>query len=307
MAWSLDLDDGCVATTETVCPKMHPIDVPTQWISSDQEIGETQFGLTTESNEHSSEGSQPAIGIVAAVEYEYQSILLMFDAPPVEYNGKTNPNDPNYYQVGLVGGKKVVMTRLPAGMVGENSAAVTVARLCHAFSTLELIFMVGVAGGVPNYQYNEASAMKSTEYTRPHVRKGDVIVSYPIEDRGPAFVHYDYGEIMCVLATRNSGQKIQRKQHIKLNPKALNAAREVKRNSKVLGELIGATINKVQKVGFQRPADEEDVLPEGHNHPAEPLFKVETARTLNCKKFRRENKRDQKVWDGKWRTKPGNG
>nr|XP_006818370.1 PREDICTED: uncharacterized protein LOC102809977 [Saccoglossus kowalevskii] len=302
MKWSLDLDDGCVATTKTVCSKTHPIDMPTQWISNDQAIGETQFGLITESNEHSSEAAatdsistqvseigekqcgspfkrfkldsfQPAIGIVVADEYEYQSIKLMFDAPPVEYNGKTNPNDPNYYQVGLVGGKKAVVTQLPVGMGGEDSAAVTVTHLCNAFSAIQLIFMVGVAGGVPNYQYNEASARKTTEYTRPHVRKGDVIVSYPIKDGGPAFVHYDYGEIISVLATCNVRQNIQRKQHIGLHPKALNAAREFARNSNVLGEQIGATINKmdeVQKVGFQRPADEEDVLPEGHNHPAEP-------------------------------------
>ncbi|XP_077870376.1 uncharacterized protein LOC144363815 [Saccoglossus kowalevskii] len=225
---------------------------------------------------------KPTIGVVTALDWEHEAMLQMFDAPTNDYEGTQPQGDVNYYKIGKIKGKTVVMTQLPVGLLGENSAAVTVTRLCDVFSTLQIIFMVGTAGGVPNYQYDEASLNNTTAYIRPHVRKGDVIVSYPIEQNGPAFIHFDYGEIISLLAMNNFRENIRR-EHVGLHQKALNAARECKydiekegpSSSTIVGELIDGAIRKMKEKGkrFQRPAAEEDILPVGHHHPPEPMLR----------------------------------
>ena len=102
--------------------------------------------------------------------------------------------DPSIYCLGNIDGIPVVLTQLPVAMIGGPAAAVTATRMYDTFPSIKVLFNLGVCGGVPNYNLaNEASS--STAYRRPHVEKGDVIVSYPIENNGPAFIHCAHDEI----------------------------------------------------------------------------------------------------------------
>ncbi|XP_077862027.1 uncharacterized protein LOC144343189 [Saccoglossus kowalevskii] len=240
-------------------------------VQSKSDCIDTSSIVPADRSEHKYQHFIPTIGIVTALECEYQAMSFMLDSPPEAYNGTQPQGDPNKYKLGKIGGKHVVLVE-----VGEAIAAVTVCRLCDVFDTINIVFMVGVAGGVPNPDYDESEAMETTAYIRPHVRKGDVIVSYPIQNDGPAFVQYDYGKLVSKVASENFKENIKHKHFINLHPKALSAARELKQNPEIgntLIDLINKQITKENQLKFRRPGDDEDILSGGKQHPVEPMLR----------------------------------
>ncbi|QIX01363.1 hypothetical protein AMS68_006880 [Peltaster fructicola] len=122
---------------------------------------------------------QYRVGILCALPIEHAAVLTLLD----ETHPRIIPlDDDNVYTVGRIASHNVVVTCLPAGVMGKVAASTTAANMKRSFP-IEILLMVGIAGGLP-----------------PDVRLGDVVVSVP----GPhgAVVQYD---LMKNLPT---GQKI---------------------------------------------------------------------------------------------------
>lgn len=88
-------------------------------------------------------------------------------------------SDPNAYTLGEVNGHNIVITYLPAGVIGKVSAATVVSRMRSTFPRLQSGLIVGIGGGVPG---------KNND-----IRLGDVVVSKPVGKHG-GVIQYDYGK-----------------------------------------------------------------------------------------------------------------
>jgi nucleoside phosphorylase len=86
------------------------------------------------------------------------------------------PNDHNVYTLGRVGIHNVVITCLPKGEIGNNSAATVATRMTSTFPSIKFGLMVGIGGGVPK-----------------SVRLGDIVVSTPTDEFG-GVVQWDFGK-----------------------------------------------------------------------------------------------------------------
>jgi nucleoside phosphorylase len=72
-------------------------------------------------------------------------------------------NDSNIYTFGSVGEHNVVIACLPAGQMGNDSAASVAVQMKSSFNAIRFGLMVGIGGGVPSAEHD--------------VRLGDVVVS----------------------------------------------------------------------------------------------------------------------------------
>ncbi|KAF3385839.1 Nephrocystin-3 [Talaromyces pinophilus] len=90
-------------------------------------------------------------------------------------------SDPNAYTLGEVNGHNIVITYLPAGVIGKVSAATVVSRMRSTFPQIQSGLMVGIGGGVPG---------KNND-----IRLGDVVVSKPVGKHG-GVIQYDYGKTL---------------------------------------------------------------------------------------------------------------
>ncbi|KAL6886941.1 purine and uridine phosphorylase [Trichoderma evansii] len=113
------------------------------------------------------------VAIICAVPREADAVTLLFDQfwdEEGDQFGRTS-GDNNSYITGRLGKHNVVLAVLPG--MGTNSAASATASLRSSYSSLRLVFLVGICGGVP----------KIADYD---VFLGDVVVS-------KAIVQYDFG------------------------------------------------------------------------------------------------------------------
>nr|XP_002734237.1 PREDICTED: uncharacterized protein LOC100369615 [Saccoglossus kowalevskii] len=226
----------------------------------------------------------PTIGIVTALDCEYIAMSFMFTKSLKTYIGNQPIGDLNRYKLGSIGNKTIVITSLPVGMTGEEVSAVTATRLCDVFPSVKILYMVGIAGGVPNIQYDEEKAIQSIKYIRPHVREGDVIVAYPVKDSSPGFIQYDYGKIVSDIASENLKGNIKRQTQIRLSPEGLSAAREIKNEFethqskpwiKTIENILRNRnkVNRLNQIRFQRPTDEERITASRIQHPEENILR----------------------------------
>ncbi|KAH7141751.1 ankyrin repeat-containing protein [Dactylonectria macrodidyma] len=86
-------------------------------------------------------------------------------------------DDHNNYILGSIGPHNVVITCLPMGRIGTNSAATVAARMVSAFPAIKVGLMVGIGGGIPS----------------SGVRLGDVVVGTP-DGAYPGVVQWDLGK-----------------------------------------------------------------------------------------------------------------
>lgn len=124
-----------------------------------------------------SDGTPPTIGIITAKPVEFNACSSMLDRPRwIFVKGRGSGRR---YLSGSVpaadGGTHELVLSLLTDQ-GNNSAASRAARLLAAFPSIQVILMVGIAGGVP-----------CPGDVDKHVRLGDIVVS----DRG-GVVQYDY-------------------------------------------------------------------------------------------------------------------
>ena len=112
------------------------------------------------------------IGWISALPVEYSAARSVLDE---EYgDASLKAGDDKLYLLGRVGKHNVVLTCLPAGRTGTNSASSAAQDLISKFSSVTSILMVGVGGGVPK--------------PGSDIRLGDVVV-------GTSIVQYDFGKV----------------------------------------------------------------------------------------------------------------
>ncbi|CRG87872.1 putative ribonuclease C609,01 [Talaromyces islandicus] len=118
------------------------------------------------------------VGWIAALPIEMKAAILMLDELhaklPQQYS-----QDNNAYVLGRVANHNVALACLPAGYIGNNSAAVVATQMAFTFPNINIRLMVGIGGGVPGDNND--------------IRLGDVVVSKPGPHDG-GVVQYDFGK-----------------------------------------------------------------------------------------------------------------
>ena len=118
-----------------------------------------------------------AIGVICALAIEKAAVEAMLDErhPPL----KTIQGDENSYTLGGIGRHNVVVACLPAGVMGNNSAATVAKDMLRSFP-IKIGLMVGVGGGVWSRKVD--------------MQLGDVVVSQPDGTHG-GVVQWDFGKM----------------------------------------------------------------------------------------------------------------
>jgi nucleoside phosphorylase len=106
------------------------------------------------------------VGWVCALPIELAAAKAILDE---EDDFFLHGNETFLYTLGRIGDHNVVITCLPAGQLGTNSAAAAAAQMKPKFTAVRFSLMVGVGGGVPG---------------RTDIRLGDVVVSQPVDGHG---------------------------------------------------------------------------------------------------------------------------
>ncbi|KAK6516019.1 hypothetical protein TWF281_004609 [Arthrobotrys megalospora] len=118
------------------------------------------------------------VGWICALQRECEAAMKMLDS---QYEiKKGHGHDNNYYILGRIGPHNVVITCLPMGWIGSNSAAVVATRMMSLFQNVKVSLMVGIGGGIPDKQND--------------IRLGDVVVSKPTGEHG-GVIQYDLGKL----------------------------------------------------------------------------------------------------------------
>src|SRR5947209_15886402 len=117
------------------------------------------------------------VGWVSALLVELAAAAQLLDEEHEDI--PQHSNDTNLYTLGCIGEHNVVITCLPAGQTGTNSAAAVTVQMKSKFISIQFGLMVGIGGGVPS---DEAD-----------VRLGDVVISQPYMQHG-GVVKYDFGK-----------------------------------------------------------------------------------------------------------------
>ncbi|OCL07598.1 purine and uridine phosphorylase [Glonium stellatum] len=113
------------------------------------------------------------VGWISALHVELTAAREMLDE---EYEGS---DDTTQYTLGRIGNHNVVISCLPAGQLGTNSAAAVATEMRLKFPALQIGLMVGIGGGVPS--------------PGADIRLGDVVISQPQGNYG-GVVQYDFGK-----------------------------------------------------------------------------------------------------------------
>jgi nucleoside phosphorylase len=125
--------------------------------------------------------NSPTVGIVTALPREFKAVVAMLEDPTVvEISDKGADQT---YVLGVLPSKngKHSVAALLLPDVGNNSSGIGAALLTANYPSIECVFMVGIAGGVPD-----------PSDPSEHVRLGDVVVS-----GREGVVQYDFGKMLA--------------------------------------------------------------------------------------------------------------
>lgn len=117
------------------------------------------------------------VGWICALPTELAAATCMLDT--IHESLPQAENDSNSYILGSIGTHNVVVTCLPAGVMGQTSAGRVASQLQSTFPALRFVLMVGIGGGIPSYRHD--------------LRLGDIVVSKPDADSG-GVIQFDYGK-----------------------------------------------------------------------------------------------------------------
>ena len=144
------------------------------------------------------------IGIICALAVEKAAMVAMLDASHPRLQ-KTDGDD-NDYTLGRIGVHNVVLTCLPAGLMGNGPAAIVANNMRRSFP-IKFGLLVGIGGGVWS--------------KKDDIRLGDVVVSQPTGTHG-GVMQWDFGKT-------GKGGKFQRTGSLnKPPPLLLHALQELK-------------------------------------------------------------------------------
>ncbi|KAK2741725.1 hypothetical protein FQN55_008224 [Onygenales sp. PD_40] len=114
------------------------------------------------------------VGWVCALPKERTAATAMLDR--IHSKLSSPSGDHNTYTLGSIGKHNIVITCLPKGRYGTNSAATVATQMVRSFPSIKVGLLVGIGGGIP-----------------PKVRLGDVVVSAP-DDQYGGVVQWDMGK-----------------------------------------------------------------------------------------------------------------
>ncbi|RDW59090.1 hypothetical protein BP5796_12014 [Coleophoma crateriformis] len=169
------------------------------------------------------------VGWISALPIEHAAAAEMLDE---EHETPTlQDNDPTLYTLGKIYDHNVVISCLPAGLIGNVSAATIATRLANRFPNAKIGLMVGIGGGVPSDE---------------DIRLGDVVVSQPGHGHG-GVVQYDMGK-------RLPDGKFEKTGHLDKPPTVLlNALAQVRSNHARELSTFDTNLSKLQgKAKFDR-------------------------------------------------------
>lgn len=141
------------------------------------------------------------VGWICAISTEYTAAQAALDEEH-ESPDYLAPGDDNDYTVGRIGKHNVVISVLPDGEYGTDSAALVARNMMHSFTNIKVGLMVGIGGGAPN--------------ERNDIRLGDVVVSAP-RDGQSGVLQYDFGKMI-------QGEPFQLTRLLNQSPRILRAA-----------------------------------------------------------------------------------
>lgn len=187
-----------------------------------------------------SKPSDFTVGWISAIPTEYVAAQASLDE-----NFDRLPNINGEYAFGKVGVHNVVISVLPDGEYGTNSAAHVAQKMLNDFPNIRVALMVGIGGGAPSSKHD--------------IRLGDIVVSSPGSGEGGVF-QYDYGKTIQEKDFQPTG-------HLDKPPPILRGAVAGLRGAHDLdGHNIEETINKILekrprlKKKYKRPDVESDRL-----------------------------------------------
>jgi nucleoside phosphorylase len=128
------------------------------------------------------------VGWVCALSTELTAAMAMLDEEYLPL--PRHAHDDNTYTLGRIGEHNVVIACLPAGQMGNNSAATVASQMRYSFGGVRFGLMVGIGGGVPSEEHD--------------IRLGDVVVSNPGKDDG-GVIQYDFGRTVAEGRFMRSG------------------------------------------------------------------------------------------------------
>jgi nucleoside phosphorylase len=126
------------------------------------------------------------VGWICALPIELAAAHEMLDEEHQDLP-HNDSNDANLYTLGRIGEHNVVIACLPAGQMGNNTAAAVAVQMKSNFTSVQFSLMVGIGGGVPS--------------DKADVRLGDVVISQPDKQHG-GVVQYDFGKTIPSGFTR---------------------------------------------------------------------------------------------------------
>ncbi|KAF3170138.1 hypothetical protein TWF751_006953 [Orbilia oligospora] len=124
-----------------------------------------------------------SIGWICAIQIELAAALAVLDEVLPESPFDMIQGDPNLYYFARIQNHDIVITCLPAGIIGIASATMVANNMMRSFPGVRRGFglMVGVGGGAPNLRDGH------------DIRLGDVVISQP-NGPHPSVVQYDFGK-----------------------------------------------------------------------------------------------------------------
>jgi nucleoside phosphorylase len=177
------------------------------------------------------------VGWVCALPIELAAAREMLDE---EHQGlPQDANDSNIYTLGHMGGHNIVIACLPAGQIGNNSAASVAVQMKSTFNAIRFGLMVGIGGGVPSAEHD--------------VRLGDVVISQPFKEYG-GVVQYDFGKTTPSRFVRTGF--LNAPPTILLNAVTILQAEHIRRRASLMSHLSKLT----SLPDFTRDATRSDVL-----------------------------------------------
>lgn len=171
------------------------------------------------------------IGWICALPTEMAAATCMLDA--VHKKIPQPKHDSNVYTLGSIGSHNIVITCLPAGVVGQTSAGRVASQLKSTFSALRFVLMVGIGGGVPSRRHD--------------IRLGDVVVSRPDADSG-GVIQFDFGKTVSEGRFVRTGS-LNRPPDI-----LLNAVANLQAQHMLLGSQIQSILHQTAKRYHRRAA-----------------------------------------------------
>ncbi|PIG87011.1 ankyrin repeat-containing protein [Aspergillus arachidicola] len=153
--------------------------------------------MAAQADTKSKSHSEYTVGWICTLLKEQTAATSMLDQ---RHPGLPQPsNDPNTYTLGSIGKHNIVITCLPKGRYGANSAATVAMQMVRTFPSIKVGLMVGIGGGIPpkvrlgdewlarpwNNEWQEYAATVAAAFAKElleYVKPTDVDEERPVKD-----------------------------------------------------------------------------------------------------------------------------